>query len=67
MKYRDILVYSKPKKKVVKEQLKPKTNKVLKDSLSIPNNSYENKKSTKAKIKPKQQVIKDTGREIYIH
>lgn len=43
------------------------TNKVLKDSLSIPNNSYENKKSTKAKIKPKQQVIKDTGREIYIH
>ena len=31
MKYRDILGYSKSKKKVVKEQLKPKTNKVLKD------------------------------------
>ena len=31
MKYRDILGYSKPKKKVVKEQLKPKTNKVIKD------------------------------------
>jgi len=27
----------------------------------------DSKKSNKAKIKPKQQVIKDTGREIYIH
>ena len=31
MKYRDILGYSKSKKKVIKEQSKPKVNKVLKD------------------------------------